>query len=173
MQRLSFAIRRATGGDAADVASIYNQGIDERIATFNTKHVTEEDRRNRIEKGGDRHPVFVATLNDTGRIVGWSSISAYSDRECYSGIGEVSLYVESDYRGKGIGKALLLSLTETAGRQDYWKLMGRIFEFNQASRHLCRKLGFREVGMHEKHGKLEGRWIDVVEVERLIPENLI
>jgi phosphinothricin acetyltransferase len=166
-----FAIRRARAGDSAQVAAIYNAGLDERTATFNTAHVTAEDRREKIKSGGDKHPVFVAE-KEGGEIVGWSSISPYSPRPCYSGIGEVSIYVRSDFRGRGIGKALLQSLIDAGIGEGYWKLIGRIFTFNSASRRLCAAKGFREVGILEKHGKLDGKWIDVVEVERLIPENI-
>ena len=172
MQELSFRIRCAKAVDAAEIALIYNQCIDERVATFDTEHVTEDERRNRIEQGGEKHSVLVTALNDSGRIVGWASISPYSPRKCYSGIGEVSIYVEKKYRSKGIGRSLLHSLVEMGRQQEYWKLMGRIFVFNKVSRNLCKQLGFREIGFHEKHGKLDGEWIDVVEVERLIPENI-
>lgn len=67
---------------------------------------------------------------------------------------------------------LLESLVEEAGRLGYWKLTSRIFDFNSASRHLCRSCGFREVGIHEKHSKLDGRWIDCIIVEKMIPENI-
>jgi phosphinothricin acetyltransferase len=173
MRKSQFKIRRAKAEDATDVTTIYNQGIDERLATFNTEYVTAEEIREKIAKGGDKHPVFVTTLTNSNHIVGWASISPYSTRACYAGIGEVSIYVQKEYRGQGIGKALLQSLIDVAAQQGYWKLMGRIFVFNQASRTLCKGFGFREVGIHEKHGKLDGKWIDVVEVERLIPRNII
>jgi phosphinothricin acetyltransferase len=166
-----FKVRLARAEDSAEVAAIYNAGIDERTATFNTEHVSAEDRREKITKGGHKHTVFVAEMRG-GRIAGWSSISPYSPRSCYAGIGEVSIYVRSDCRGKGIGSALLQSLIDAGVREGYWKLMGRIFVSNSISRKLCAGNGFREVGIHEKHGKLDGRWLDVVEVERLIPENL-
>jgi phosphinothricin acetyltransferase len=168
---VGFTVRRASSEDSADLAAIYNASIDERVATFNTVHVTIEDRREKIQNGGDNHPVFVAEMED-GRIAGWSSISPYSSRSCYSGIGEVSIYVRSDCRSNGIGKALLQSLIDAGIREGYWKLMGRIFVSNSISRKLCAGKGFRGIGIHEKHGKLDGRWIDVVEVERLIPENI-
>ena len=171
-----FRIRRAVTSDASDIASIYNQGIDERMATFNIEYVTPEERSDRIEKGGDKHPVLVATALDQAGgdvlVAGWASISPYSPRSCYSGIGEVSIYIAKEYRGKGIGKALLRSLVDAAVQQGYWKLMGRAFVSNTAIRALCKGLGFEEIGIHEKHGKLAGRWIDVVEMERLIPENI-
>ncbi len=174
MQSLSFEIHQAMAKDAADVGVIYNQGIDERTATFNTEHVTEKGMLEKIKKGEDgKHPVYVATLKDTGEVVGWVSITEYSSRACYSGIGEVSLYIKKDYRGRGVGKALLTFLIEAAKQKGYWKLMGRIFLTNQASRRLCRDLGFKEIGIHEKHAKLDGKWLDVVEVERPIPENIV
>jgi len=172
MRKSQFEIRRANAEDAPDVANIYNHGIDERLATFNTEYATAEEIRVKIAKGGDKHPVFVATLTDSKLVVGWASISPYSTRACYAGIGEVSIYVKKEHRGQGIGKALLQSLIDAATQQGYWKLMGRIFVFNQASRTLCKELGFREVGTHEKHGKLDGKWLDVVEVEKLIPKNI-
>ena len=97
----SFGIRRATVEDSEELAEIYNAGIDERVATFNTEHVTAEDRSKKIREGGDKHPVFVAEL-EGGRIAGWGSISSYSARACYAGIGEVSIYVRSDCRGQGM-----------------------------------------------------------------------
>lgn len=173
MRTQSFSIRRAEPEDAPEIAVIYNEGIDERAATFNTEHVTADDRRNHIEKGGDKHPVFVAVQNKSDKVAGWASISAYSPRSCYVGIGEVSVYVRKEYRGRGLGKALLLALITEARLQAYWKLMGRIFAFNQVSRGIFRDLGFREIGVHEKHAKLDGKWIDVVEVELPIPENIV
>jgi L-amino acid N-acyltransferase YncA len=155
------------------VAAIYNQGIDERLATFNTEHVTVEDRCEKIVKGDDKHPVLVASLADSNLIVGWASISPYSTRACYAGIGEVSVYVQNEDRGQGTGKALLQSLIDAAAQHGYWKLMERIFIFNQVSRNLSKELGFKEVGIHEKHGKLDDKWLDVVEVEKLIPKNII
>jgi L-amino acid N-acyltransferase YncA len=173
VRKSRFEIRKAKVEDAPTVAAIYNQGIDERLATFNTEHVTVEERREKITKGDDKHPILVASLADSNLVVGWASISPYSTRACYAGIGEVSIYVQKEYRGQGIGKALLQSLIDAAAQQGYWKLIERIFVFNQVSRNLCKELGFREVGIHEKHGKLDGKWIDVVEVERMIPRNII
>jgi phosphinothricin acetyltransferase len=173
VRKSQFEIRKAKAHDATAISAIYNQGIDERSATFNTEHVTAKEIREKIMNSGDKHPTFVATLADSNHIVvGWASISPYSTRACYAGIGEASIYVQKEHRKQGIGKALLQSLINAAVQQGYWKLMGRIFVSNQTSRTLCRELGFKEVGIHEKHGKLNGKWIDVVEVERLIPQNI-
>ncbi len=164
-----FRIRLASAADAAAVAAIYNQGIEERAATFETVPRTPEELAQRIAEDPERFPVLVAE-GSTG-ILGWSSIGAYRPRACYAGVGEFSVYIDRTARGRGVGRALVAALIAEATTRGYWKLLSRIFTFNTASLALCRSLGFREVGTYEKHGCLEGRWLDVVIVERLIPEN--
>ncbi len=164
------AIRRARPEDAAAIAEIYTQGILERIATFESEPRTPEMMLAWLAEHDERHPVLVAERD--GRVLGWASISSYRPRACYAGVGEFSIYLHRDARGQGIGKVLLGALIDEARRLGYWKLLSRVFPFNTASRRLCAALGFREVGVYEKHAKLDGRWLDVVIVERLIPENL-
>jgi L-amino acid N-acyltransferase YncA len=170
-------VRNAELSDAAQIAVIYNEGIEERSSTFETDLRTEDTMRGwLIDHQNSGHPVLVAIVSEASELTnvgGWSSISAYRPRSCYSGIGEFSIYVRKSYRRRGIGGKLLVSLIDEAGRLGYWKLISRIFTFNTASRELCKKCGFREVGIYEKHGKLDGKWIDTVIVERMIPENLI
>jgi L-amino acid N-acyltransferase YncA len=161
-------IRKAVVVDAARIADIYNAGIAERIATFETSPRTAQDLAERIT-ANPRHPVLVAERD--GRVVGWAGISAYRSRACYDGVGEFSIYIDPSARGQGVGRRLLAALIAEASSLGYWKLLSRIFTFNTASRGLCRACGFREVGIYEKHGQLDGRWLDVVIVERLIPEN--
>lgn len=163
-------IRRAVPADAPAVAVIYNRAIADRSSTFETEPRSMEDRRRVIESQGERHPVLVA--EHSGEVVGWASISSYRPRRCYEGVGEFSIYIHPDRRGKGIGKQLLLALLDEAARLGYWKLLSRVFSFNQASRALCASCGFREVGIYEKHSQLDGRWIDCVIVERVIEENV-
>jgi len=164
-------IRSAAETDTQALAEIYNQAIEERIATFEAEPRTADERRHWLSQHDRRHPVLVA--EEGGEVAAWASLSAYSQRSCYSGVGEFSVYVRRDLRGRGLGTELLKSIIEEADRLGYWKLVSRIFTSNEASRMLCSRMGFREVGILEKHGKLDGRWIDVVEVERLIPGNLI
>jgi phosphinothricin acetyltransferase len=162
-------IRRAHPGDAEAVAGIYNQGIAERAATFETEARSAADMGRRIDEDPERFPVLVA--DDQGTVVGWASIGPYRPRACYAGIGEFSVYVDGAARGRGVGRALVAELIREAAARGYWKLLSRIFAFNTASLALCRSLGFREVGTYERHGRLDGRWLDVVVVERLIAEN--
>jgi phosphinothricin acetyltransferase len=163
-------VRAATPADAAAIAEIYNQGIADRVATYETEPRSAEERRAWLESLGGRYPVVVAEVDD--RVVGWAAAGAYRTRDCYRGIGEFSIYVHRDWRGQGVGDRLLAALIAEAERLGFWKLVSRIFPFNTASRALCRKHGFREVGIYEKHAKLDGAWLDVVIVERLIPANL-
>jgi len=163
-------IRSARTADAAAIAGIYNQGIAERSSTFEIAPRTTSDIEQRLTDL-ERHPLLVAT-DDAGAVIGWAGLSGYRPRDCYAGIGEFSVYLDAAARGRGVGRRLMLALIDVARDRGYWKLLSRIFPFNTASRALCRSVGFREVGVYEKHGQLEGRWLDVVIVERLIPENI-
>ena len=161
-------IRLANREDGAAIARIYNQGIDERGATFETEPRSVDDMQARLSDHV-RFPTLVA--DDAGTVLGWAGLSSYRARACYAGIGEFSVYLERAARGRGVGRQLVEALVEAARERGYWKLVSRIFPFNTASRALCRACGFREVGVYEKHGCIDGQWTDVVIVERLIPEN--
>jgi phosphinothricin acetyltransferase len=163
-------IRTASEDDAAPIAEIYNQGIEDRVATYETRLRSAEDQRAWLQSIASRYPAVVAQID--GEIVGWAAAGPYRDRECYRGIGEFSMYVHRDWRGQGVGDLLLAALISEAERLGLWKLVSRIFPFNEASRALCRKHDFREVGVYEKHARLDGRWLDVVIVERLITANV-
>jgi L-amino acid N-acyltransferase YncA len=166
---MAITTRSARPGDEGAIANIYNQGIEDRGATFETAFRTDADMTTRIA-AMTRYPLLVA--EDDGAVIGWAGLSEYRPRACYDGIAEFSIYLDRAARGRGAGRILLNALVETARDRGYWKLISRIFPFNAASRALCRSCGFREVGTYEKHGQLDGRWLDVVIVERLIPENI-
>jgi L-amino acid N-acyltransferase YncA len=163
-------IRTASVDDSAAIAEIYNQGIEDRVATYETRRRSAEDQQAWLRSIADRYPAVVAQSDR--EIIGWASAGPYRERECYRGIGEFSMYVRRDWRGRGVGDLLVVALIREAERLGLWKLLSRIFPFNDASRALCRKHGFREVGVYEKHARLDGRWLDVVIVERLISANL-
>ena len=159
--------RNATPDDAPDIAGIYNQGIEDRVGTFETRLRSVED----ITAWFDGvHPIVV--VEDGGTLVAFAATSTYRPRDCYSGIAEFSVYVERSRRGEGAGRQAMEALIDTAAKAGYWKLLSRVFVDNVASRGLLRSLGFREVGIYEKHGRLDGVWRDVVIVEKLIEVNL-
>jgi L-amino acid N-acyltransferase YncA len=153
--------RLATLNDAPFLAAIYNEGIEDRVATFETRPRSDDDVRGWFD---GRHPIVV--VEDDGQIVAFASTSTYRPRDCYAGIAEVSVYVARKFRRHGAGRVALSELIDQARTKGFWKLVSRIFPENQASRALIRSLGFREVGIYEKHGQLDGVWRDVVIVER-------
>ena len=159
-------IRMATSADAGAIAEIYNQGIAERQATFET------DERSRAEiaewLGREREPVLVADLGS--RVAGFARVIRSSDRCAYAGVGEYAIYLDPAARGQGVGARLLEELTMAAERAGYWKLIGKLFTTNAASVALARHCGFRAVGVHERHGRLDGEWKDLLVVERLLGE---
>jgi L-amino acid N-acyltransferase YncA len=115
----------------------------------------------------------VVVAEASGRVVGWAKVSAYDEaHEYYAGVGEATLYVALEARRAGAGTALINALAEEAERRGYHKLVGKIFTSNEPSIALVRSCGWREVGVHRCHGRLDGEWKDVLVVERLLGEAL-
>jgi L-amino acid N-acyltransferase YncA len=164
---MNLQTRAAKLDDAADIARIYNDGIADRIATFETHLRTAEDIRGWFD---GNHPIVVVVDGDA--VLAFASTSTYRPRPCYDGIAEFSVYVAREARGRGAGRVAMDALIAAAEREGFWKLVSRVFVENAASRGLLRSVGFREVGTYEKHAQLDGVWRDVVIVERLIPVNI-
>ena len=162
--------RAATHSDAAAIARIYNQGIEDRVATFETKPRTEADILTALRERADRFPTVVAEV--AGEVVAVAWCSEYRPRDCYSGVAEFSVYTERANRGRGLGYDLMLALAAAAEAGGFWKLVSRVFPENQSSLRLLNRLGFHKVGVYRRHGKLDGRWRDCVIVEKLIGESL-
>jgi phosphinothricin acetyltransferase len=160
-------VRRATIADAAAITAIYNEGIASREATLDTEPRTVEQMERRIAEAYDRHAWLVAT-DETGGVIAWAATMPYSGRAAYDGIAEFSIYVAGAHRGRGAGRLVLAELLAEAERSGLHKVTSRIFTDNAASRALCASLGFRDVGVHLRHGYLDGRWRDVVTVEILL-----
>jgi phosphinothricin acetyltransferase len=156
--------RRATPDDAEAVAAIYNEGIADRIATFETRPRTADDVTRWFV---GRFPA-VAVEGDDHVVIAFAIASEYRPRECYSGIAEFSVYVARAARRRGAGRLAMQMLIDEAKGAGFWKLVSRVFVENAASRALLRGLGFREVGVYERHAQLDGAWRDVVIVERLL-----
>jgi len=169
MSENNIIIRAAELPDAVRIAEIYNAGILSRQATFETVLRSEADIAGWLEPASKKL-VLVAVRN--GQVAGWASIDSYRSRECYQGIAEYSVYIAPEVQGQGLGLQLLPRLIDLAESKGYWKLLSRIFPENVASLKLCVRCGFREVGIYQKHAKLDDKWRDVVIVERLIETNL-
>ena len=155
--------RVAAPADSAAIARIYNQGIEDRTATFETRLRTADE----IERWFDgRHPIVV--VEEGSEIVAFAGTSTYRPRECYSGIAEVSAYVARESRGRRAGRLAMTALFDAARAAGFHKLVSRVFPENLASLKMIAKLGFREVGVYRRHGQLDGVWRDVVVVEKLL-----
>ncbi len=159
-------IRPARDDDAAAIAAIYNEGIADRVATFETRPRSVDEVAAWFADG---LPLLVAVDGDAG-VLGFARVSPYSDRCVYEGVGEHGVYVARAARGRGVGRALLVALAEAAAGAGLYKLTSRVFTDNEASRAVHRAAGFEEVGVQRRHGRLDGQWKDCVLVELLLGE---
>lgn len=160
----SHVVRAAHPADAEAICAIYNMAIVERGSTFETDPHSARDFSERIE--AERFPFLVAEAD--GVIVGWAGLAPYSDRPCYSGIGECSVYVAAEARGRGVGTTLTEALATEAEDSGFHKLVGKLFTDNAESIRLFERRDFSSVGTHHRHGQLDGEWRDVLVVERLL-----
>jgi phosphinothricin acetyltransferase len=158
--------RLARASDAEAIARIYNQGIEERVATFETEPRTPAQIATQLADKGDRFPTVVVERD--GQVVAWATAGAYRSRPAYAGVAEHSVYVDRAARGTGAGRAALEALFRAYEERGFWKLVSRIFPENAASIALHERAGFRIVGTYRRHGKLEGQWRDCVIVEKLL-----
>ena len=161
-------VRLAQLADAAAIAAIYNQGIEEHHATFETELRTVEHLTAQLAAKGEKYPTVV--VERAGTVVAWAGVGPYRDRSCYAGIAQHSVYVERSARGTGAGRAALEALCRECTARGFWKLLSRIFPENTASLALHARVGFRVVGVYRRHGKLDGVWRDAVIVEKLLGE---
>jgi len=166
MPETGITIRPAQPDDAVPIATIYNQGIRDRVATLETAERTPEERAAWLTTRTERHPVYIAESN--GVVVAWGSLNPFSPRDAYRWVADFSIYVDSAWRGHGLGGLLLDHLIGEAARLGYHKLVLAAFPFNQAGMRLYRSRGFREVGIYHEQGQLDGRWVDTIIMERLL-----
>ncbi len=157
--------RPARREDAAEIARIYNEGIEDRVATFETDLRSEQDVLRWFDEGRT-----LVVVEDEGRIAAFASAFTYRPRRCYDGVREFSVYASRGLRGRGLGRVALEALIAASRARGDWKLLSRVFPENRPSLKLLNSLGFREVGTYFRHARLDGRWRDVVIVEKLIDE---
>jgi len=162
----SLLVRNARATDLAAIREIYNQGIVDRIATLDEDPKTEADMEAWSDQHGDRYAVVVAQRGET--IVGWASLNPYSHRCAYRGVADLSIYVARPARGSGVGTALLNAIELRARRADFHKIVLFALVENGAGLRLYRKLRYRDVGVFKEQGRLDGRFVDVVAMEKLL-----
>jgi phosphinothricin acetyltransferase len=161
-----YRVRLATEADAEAICRIYNQGIEDRLATLETELRTAEERRQWLAARDARHPVIVAESD--GTISGWGSLNVFNARPAYRFVADFSVYVERAWRGQGVGRVLLARLIELGREHGYHKLVLSAFPFNPGGMALYEKMGFRTVGIYEEQGQLDGQWVDTIVMERLL-----
>ena len=166
---MDYRIRPATETDATAICQIYNQGIEDRLATLETELRTADERRQWLKGRGPRHPVIVVEAgSDAPAPIAWASLNVFNARDAYRFVADISVYVERQWRGKGAGRVLLTRLIELGREHGYHKLVLSAFPFNPGGMALYDKLGFRTVGVYKEQGRLDGAWVDTIIMERLL-----
>jgi len=160
-------IREATAADAAAIATIYNEGIADRVATLETEPRSAEERAAWLASRGARYPVLVATDADA-TVAGWGSLNQFNPRPAYDHVADFSLYVARERRGQGLGGALLGALEERARELGFHKLVLSAFPTNKPGLRLYERHGFALVGIYREQGMLDGRWVDTMVMEKLL-----
>lgn len=163
---MNVLIREAKADDLGAIREIYNQGIHDRIATLETDEKDYLYMKEWFEKHTGRYQVIVAEM--VGKIVGWASLNQYNNRCAYDGVADISVYISRDFRGKGVGKKLLAELESIANENSFHKMVLFTFPFNQLGQGLYKKMGFREVGIFQNQGILDGKFVDVMAMEKLL-----
>jgi len=165
----NITLRLAGEDDIAAITKIYNQGIEDRVATLETRLRTVEEMEEWFVNRAFQYKVAVVQ-DESRHVKGWASLNPFTARCCYSGVADLSIYIARDSRGKGFGTVLLDYIIETARNQGFHKIVLNAFEFNEAGLRLYRSHGFREVGVYREHGILDGRFINVVIMEKILEE---
>jgi len=157
-------VRVATVCDLGSILDIYNQGIEDRIATLEEEPKDIDYMRNWFDNHYGRFAVIVVEQDD--EVIGWASLNPYSNRSAYAGVADLSIYIRRDSRGKGVGSLLLNRIEQIARENDFNKIVLFTFPFNTLGQGLYRKNGYREVGILKNQGKLDGRFVDVMIMEK-------
>ena len=160
------SIRRADVADAEAIAAIYNQGIEDRVATLETELRTPDERRAWLAARGERHPVLVAERE--GRTVAWASLNVFNPRAAYAHVADLSIYVAREARGTGVGRLVLARVIDEARRIGFHKIVLAAFPSNTAGMRLYTRMGFTTVGTYREQGCLDGRWVDVIVMEQIL-----
>lgn len=165
---VEIVIRKATDIDIASIQIIYNEGIEDRIATLETETKDYSFMKTWFDTHKGRYQVIVAEEGD--KILGWASLNPYNSRAAYFGVADLSLYITRESRGKGIGGKLLEAIHIIAKENDFHKIVLFTFPFNQLGQGLYRNKGYREVGVFKNQGILDGQYVDVMAMEKLLME---
>ena len=158
-------IRKAIYTDVPAITGIYNEAILTTTATFDTEPKTTAAQRKWFKAHGPKNPILVAV--EGGKIIGWASLSAYSDRCAYSGTAELSVYVKEKFRNRGIGRKLMQAVLEEGKKAGLHTIISRIAGGNDVSIHLHRQFDFADIGVMKEVGKKFGQLLDVSLMQKM------
>jgi len=161
--------RSATIEDLDAITEIYNEAIIKTVATFDTELKTKEDQKKWFDDHGSKNPILVAEQN--GVMVGWASLSKWSDRCAYSDTAEISLYIKEEHQGKGIGRRLIEAIIKEGEKTGLHTIIARITEGNESSFHLHRSVGFTHIGIMKEVGMKFGKRLDVHLMQKIYKNN--
>lgn len=159
-------IRETTIEDLEAILAIYNQGIEDRIATLEEQPKTLNQMMDWYQEHTDRYSILV--IHQGEEILGWASLNPYSHRCAYRGVADLSVYIDRKWRGKGLGTQLLQAIEEKAKANGFHKIVLFTFSFNKLGQGLYHKVGYREVGIFQNQGMLDGQFVDVMAMEKLL-----
>lgn len=162
----TLAFRLAASHDIEQIRCIYNQGIEDRIATLETESKDQAYMEAWFQEHQGRYHPLVAETN--GKVVGWASLNPYSHRCAYNGVADLSIYIDREVRGQGVGSALLQALETKAKEEQFHKIVLFTFPFNVLGQGLYRRMGYREVGVFERQGLMDLQYIDVMIMEKIL-----
>lgn len=167
----AFLVRPAEERDGEAIRAVYNWAVANSTATMETRPRTREQQEEWFaQHDGFRYPALVAQEVESGRVVGYGSLSPYIDRPGYRPCAETSVYVDPEWHGVGVGSALLSALVTEAARRQLTTLLALITADNEASIRLHRRYGFWEVGTMRRVGFKLGAWCDVTILQRFVDE---
>lgn len=159
-------IRPAKETDLTNILEIYNQGIIDRVATLEVEEKDLKYMTKWFQNRSGKHAILVAEKKHT--FVGWVSLNPYSYRPVYDSVADLSIYISRSYRGQGIGKVLLSSIEKKAVQSGIHKIVLFTFPFNKLGQGLYASMGYREVGIFKEQGKIDGRYVDVMAMEKIL-----
>lgn len=168
-ERPHLNIRPAREDDAPALREIFNDALEDGLATFDSvlRSIEEQKRLIVTAEQDSRRPIFVAEVRNL--VCGLLCLEPYEEKLHLGEIGEVSVFVRRSFRSYGIGRQLMRVAQTEAARRGYRKLIGRVLSHNEESLRLCQVTGWRVVGTHEQHARHGNRLRDITVVEYFLP----
>jgi len=164
---MNITIEEAKAEDMKRITAIYNEGIESREATLEKELKSPDQVEAWLSGKSPRHKTIVAR-NEEGLLLGFATLNVFNPRTCYDGVADFSIYIKRSYRGQGIGRSLLRELEKTAKEQGFYKLVLSTPDHNKSSKKLYQKAGFTLVGTYKNQGRIEGKWVDITIMEKML-----